>query len=115
MSRAPALTGALRPHRAYTPYVFLAPALAVLGVFVVWAFIQVVYLSFTRVDLFSGERLLQSTQWVGLDNYRSVLSSPRFWWCLGNSFLYLLVTPVIMLISLAAAMTVQSGLRGIGS
>ena len=109
------MSATLRPHAPATPFLFLAPALLILGVFVVWAFVQVVYLSFTRVDLFSGDRLLQSTEWVGLDNYRSILGSGRFWWCLGNSFLYLLVTPVIMLVSLAAAMTVQSGLRGIGS
>ena len=104
----------LRPHRPWTPYLFLLPALLILGVFVVWAFVQVAYLSFTRVDLFGDGTLMGRADWVGLENYRRVLGGGRFWWALLNSFLYLLVTPAIMLVSLAAALTVHSGLRGTG-
>jgi ABC-type sugar transport system permease subunit len=43
-----------------------------------------------------------------------VLGGGRFWWCLLNSFVYLLVTPAVMGVSLLAAMTVHSGLRGTG-
>lgn len=105
----------LRPHRAWTPWLFLAPGMAVLGVFVIWAFLQVIWLSFTRVDLFAPGGLMGNAEWVGLDNYRRVLGGQRFWWCLANSFLYLLVTPAIMVVSLAAAIVVQSGLRGLGT
>lgn len=104
----------LRPHRPWTPYAFLLPAMVILGAFVLWAFAQVAYLSFTRVELFGDGTLMGRAEWVGLENYRRVLGGGRFWWSLLNSFLYLLVTPVIMVISLAAALTVQSGLRGTG-
>ena len=106
--------GALRPHRGWTPYAFLAPAMAILCVFVLYAFAQVAYLSFTQVDLFGEGPLMGRAEWVGLENYRRVLGGGRFWWALANSFLYLLVTPVIMIVSLLAAMAVQSGLRGTG-
>ncbi len=86
----------------------------VLGLFVIWAFVQVAFLSFTRVDLFGDGPLISRIEWVGLDNYARVLSSSRFWWALVNSFLYLLVTPAVMAVSLLAAMTVHSGLRGTG-
>lgn len=95
-------------HRPLTPWLFLAPALVVLGVFFLASMGQVVYYSFTRFLPFSEH----GSEWVGLDNYRRLLSTDRFWTCLANSFLYLLVTPVLILVSLAAAMVVDAGLRG---
>jgi putative chitobiose transport system permease protein len=102
-----ATPGKLRPHRAWTPYLFLLPAAAVLGTFVLAAMLQVVYYSLTDYNVFRGG------SWVGLDNYRRLLSDERFWFCLRNSFLYLLVTPVLMGLSLGAAMVVHASLRGL--
>ncbi|MEM6560995.1 MAG: sugar ABC transporter permease, partial [Planctomycetota bacterium] len=97
-----------------TPFAFLAPSMLILGVFVLWAAVQVFALSFMRVDLFADGGLWGDATFVGLANFERVWSSPRFWWCLGNSFLYLLVTPVLMAVSLGAALVVTSGLRGLG-
>ena len=94
-------------QRWYTPYAFLAPAIAVLGVFFLLAMVQVLYYSFTRYTPFS----VDGPRWVGLENYRRLLLTERFWFCLGNSFLYLLVTPALMALSLWAAMVVESALR----
>jgi putative chitobiose transport system permease protein len=97
----------------WIPYVFMLPALLVLGVFVVWAFAQVVMLSFMRVDLFAPEGgLWAGSRFIGLANYSRALGSDRFWWCLVNSIAYLLVTPVLVMVSLFAALTVTSGVRG---
>lgn len=95
----------LRPYRAWTPYVFLLPGVAVLGVFIVGSFVQVVGYSLTDTNAFNDG------DWVGLDHYRRLLHDKKFWYCLGNSFLYLLVTPVLMALSLSAAMLVHAGLR----
>ncbi|MFZ4429294.1 MAG: carbohydrate ABC transporter permease [Phycisphaerales bacterium] len=90
-----------------TPFAFLAPAAAVLGVFFLGAVGQVVFYSFTRYTAFSGP------DFVGLENYRRLLASERFWACLANSAIYLLVTPAIIALSLAAALVVESlGSRG---
>lgn len=97
-----------RRHHAWTPIAFLAPAGLVLGVFVVMAFVQVIGYSFTRYTAFQGP------DFVGLENYSRLLSSDRFWRCLGNSGLYLLVTPALIGLSLSAALIVHSGLRGLG-
>ena len=94
----------LRPG-SLTPYLFLLPAIAVLGVFFVGAFVQVVYYSFTTYTAFSPP------EFVGLDNYQRVFADERFWWCLLNSFIYLLVTPALILISLAAALIVRHSIR----
>jgi putative chitobiose transport system permease protein len=85
-----------------TPYAFLSPAAAVLGVFFLGAVVQVVYYSFTRYTAFRGP------EFVGLENYQRLLVSQRFWMCLGNSALYLLVTPAIIGASLGAALVVDS-------
>jgi len=101
----PATIRPLRPYRAWTPYLFLGPAMAVLGVFVLAAMVQVAWYSFTRYTAFVGP------DWVGLRNYQRLFADPRFWFCLLNSFVYLLVTPALMVVSLGAAMVVHAGLR----
>lgn len=95
----------LRPYRAWTPYLFLLPGVAVLGVFIVASFVQVISYSFTDTNAFNDGR------WIGWANYERLLHDEKFWFCLGNSFLYLLVTPVLMVLSLGAAMLVHAGLR----
>lgn len=94
----------LRQH-VLTPYAFLAPSVVILGVFFLAAMAQVLYYSFTRYTAFDPP------EWVGLDNYRRLLASDRFWICLLNTGAYLLVTPVLMGLSLGAAMVAESGLK----
>jgi putative chitobiose transport system permease protein len=96
--------GSLR-HRWFTPYAFIAPAMLVLGVFFLWAMVQVVWFSFTRYTPF------QPPTFIGLANYQQLLSSERFWSCMLNSAVYLLVTPALIFLSLSAAMIVESGIR----
>ncbi len=103
--RPPARRARLRPYRGWTPYAFLVPAMLILGVFLIFAFAQVVFYSMTRYTAFEGP------EFVGLANYRRLLADERFWFCFGNSFIYLLVTPVLMVLSLGAAMVVHAGLR----
>jgi putative chitobiose transport system permease protein len=100
------MSAALR-HRAWTPAAFMAPALVVLGVFVLAALVQVVYASFTRSSAFGP------AEWIGTANYRRLLASERFWICLANSGIYLLVTPVLIALSMGAALVVESGVRAL--
>lgn len=93
-------------HGRATPFLFLAPALAVLGVFFLASMVQVAYYSLTRYTAFTGP------DFVGLENYRRLFASDRFWICLANSALYLLATPAVIALSLAAALVVESGIRG---
>lgn len=100
------MPGEARKHHPLAPLAFLTPAVAVLGVFFLGAFVQVVYFSFTRYTAFDGPH------WIGVENYRQLLFTDRFWLCLANSALYLLVTPGIMALSLGAAMVVDAALPG---
>lgn len=96
---------ALRAHRPLTPWLFLGPALLVLGVFFLGSAVQVVNYSFTRYSAFSPP------EYVGLDNYAALLSDRVFWRAIANSFIYLLVTPVLIVLSLTAALVIDSGIR----
>ncbi len=95
----------LRAHRPLTPWLFLAPALLVLGVFFVGSAAQVVVYSFTRYSAFSPP------EFVALENYAALLSDRVFWRAIANSFIYLLVTPVLIALSLTAALVIDSGIR----
>ncbi|HEY7735902.1 MAG TPA: sugar ABC transporter permease [Candidatus Limnocylindrales bacterium] len=90
-----------------TPYLFLAPALVLIAVFVVYPIGAVIYYSFTDFDV------VRPPVFVGLDNYRQLIDDPTFWKALGNSIVYLVATPTLIALSIALAIVVNRQLRGI--
>jgi putative chitobiose transport system permease protein len=90
-----------------TPYLFLVPALVLLGVFVIYPIVAVVYYSFTDFDI------VRPPVPVGLANYQQLVADPTFWLALEHSFVYLIVTPIIIAMSVALAIAVNRRLRGI--
>jgi multiple sugar transport system permease protein len=66
-----------------TAWVFLTPAIAIIGVFVLWPIAYLLYLSFT-----SGNFTRSGTRWVGLLNYWRLLSTPDFWQVLQNTAVF---------------------------
>jgi putative chitobiose transport system permease protein len=92
-----------------TPYLFLLPALIILGIAVFYPAFQAFSLSFTQYDL----NLTQSPQWVGLKNFQRLAQDQVFWQTLTNSFCYLIgVVPVLVMAPLALAILVNQKLRG---
>ncbi|TPI44569.1 sugar ABC transporter permease [Mesorhizobium sp. B3-1-6] len=59
-------------QRVRTAWLFLAPMLLVLGLVAGWPFLRTVYYSFTDASLAD----LDARQWIGFDNYFSVLRLP---------------------------------------
>jgi len=90
-----------------TPYVFLAPALVLLAVFVVYPIIAVIGYSFTDFDI------VRPPVPVGLANYEKLLNDPTFWLSIQHSFVYLLVTPILIILSIGLAIIVNRAMRGI--
>jgi putative chitobiose transport system permease protein len=90
-----------------TPYLFLAPALALIAIFVLYPIGAVLYYSFTDYNI------VNPPVWVGLDNYRHLVADPTFWKALTHSIVYLLVTPTIIALSVTLAIVVNRKLRGI--
>jgi putative chitobiose transport system permease protein len=90
-----------------TPYLFLVPAIVLLGIFVVYPIGAVVYYSFTDFDIVTPPVP------VGLENYQRLLTDDSFWLALTHSIVYLLVTPILIVLSIALAIMVNRRLRGV--
>ena len=90
-----------------SPYLFLAPALVLLAIFVAYPILSVVYYSFTDYDI------VRPPSFVGLENYQRLLSDPTFWKALRNSVIYLVATPTLIVLSIGLAIVVNRELRGI--
>lgn len=90
-----------------TPYLFLAPALIFMSVFTLYPLLAVGYYSFTEYDI------LRPPAPVGLANYQRLLNDGVFWLSLRNSFIYLMVTPVIIALAIGLAIALNRTLPGI--
>ncbi len=71
---------------------FLAPALALYSLFVLYPYAQAMYVAFTK-----WKGLRRSPRFVGLDNFEKLLGDDQFWNALTNNLIYLFVLPVITL------------------
>ncbi|QSJ18052.1 sugar ABC transporter permease [Nostoc sp. UHCC 0702] len=92
-----------------TPYLFLLPALLILGLTVFWPALQAFYLSFT-----SYEDISQPPQWIGFANFLRLWKDAVFWKTLKNTFFYLVgVVPILVIAPLWLAILVNQKLRGI--
>ncbi|MCM1982853.1 carbohydrate ABC transporter permease [Lyngbya confervoides] len=93
-----------------TPYLFLLPALTVLGLAVFWPAIQAFILSFSEF----GYDITAAPEWVGLKNFRRLWGDPVFWKTLANTVLYLIfAVPILVVAPLGLAILVNQKLRGI--
>lgn len=91
-------------------WLFLAPALLVLGLFFVLPVIAGFALSLTDFDLYALSSL-HNLRFVGLDNYLHLLQRPLFWRALAQTLYFVLVgVPLSMTTSLAAALLLQAPL-----
>lgn len=105
---APSNVGRLR--HVLGSYVFIAPNLVAVGVFLVFPLLFSLYMSFHKWDLFSPP------QFVGFDNYvQLVTKDPLFWTAFLNTVLFTVLTIVPgLVISLLAAAALNQKLRGVG-
>ncbi|MBI3786983.1 MAG: extracellular solute-binding protein [Ignavibacteriales bacterium] len=87
---------------------FLAPSIFHLIVFVFTPILFAAYLSLHRWDIVVPEK-----PFVGLDNFKEMLSDDTFWNALKNTFLYSLNVPLGMIVSLVVAMMVNRKVKGI--
>jgi multiple sugar transport system permease protein len=74
-------------------WIFLAPALIFLGIFVVWPIIYLLGLSFT-----TGSFTQDGMRLVGLRNYWRLLVSPDFWQVLFNTVYFTIATVIPSLV-----------------
>jgi multiple sugar transport system permease protein len=93
-----------------TAYLFLLPACLLLGVFVFYPLLQLIFVSLNDWNI-----LKDQMTFVGLKNYRAILQEESFRQALVNTFYFVAVTvPVGMTISLGLALLLSDKLKGAG-
>jgi multiple sugar transport system permease protein len=97
----------LRLQFKFSPVLFLAPALILFGVFVIWPIIQSIYISFTEWSGFG-----QKT-WIGLENYRTLFGDPRFHTSIVNNVKWLVVMMLAPVLGLTLALFLNQTIRGV--
>jgi multiple sugar transport system permease protein len=109
--------GARRSRKAVEPgdntraaYLFLAPALILIGGFFFLPVAAAFVLSFTDFDIYSIADL-DNARFVGLRNYTQLTTTPLFWQALRNTFYFALVGgPLTIAVALGAALLVNAPL-----
>lgn len=85
---------------------YVAPALAFVGVFVLWPLGHLILLSF------SSQSLLGGGDWVGFDNYHRLYTDKNFWRALVFTMTYTVyLTPILLVLNLALALLVSRNTR----
>jgi multiple sugar transport system permease protein len=96
---------------AIAAWIFLAPALILLGVFLLWPIVYLFYLSFT-----TGSFTAEGVRWAGLRNYLRLILNPDFWQVLGNTVYFTIATVIPSLViplGLAVLLNRSFALRGL--
>jgi multiple sugar transport system permease protein len=109
----------IRGHEAAAGWLFLAPVILILGLFLVLPIIMAVWVSFSDWNG-NGSPLGANAHFVGLENYRHLLTQPgldqnNFGTSIRNNVYYvLLVVPIQTAVSLFLAVIVNRRIRGVG-
>jgi multiple sugar transport system permease protein len=74
-------------REAVAAWIFLAPALILLGIFLFYPIAYLVYLSFT-----SGSFTVAGIRWIGTRNYLRLAVDPDFWQVIGNTIYFTAAT-----------------------
>lgn len=99
----------MKSHRAYTPWLMIAPAFAFLAVFSLWPAVNTGVLSFTDVHTLTGGHF------VGVRNYRLMWHDPHLRDAIVNTLLFMLVcVPLLTFLPLLLALLVQRTLPFMG-
>lgn len=102
-----------QPHRKrltatkVAPYIFIAPAVTY---FVCMSIIPIVMA--LPISLTDWSALTPDRNFVGLENYRKLLTDGEFWRSCLTMLKFFLYVPLVMLLGLGAAMLLNTGVRG---
>ncbi|MGZ8693032.1 MAG: carbohydrate ABC transporter permease [Gaiellaceae bacterium] len=109
----------IRGHEAAAGWLFLAPVIIILGLFLILPIAMAVWVSFSDWSG-NGSPLGEHAHFVGLDNYRHLLTEPgldqsNFGTSLRNNVYYvLLVVPIQTAVSLFLAVIVNRRIKFVG-
>jgi ABC-type sugar transport system permease subunit len=99
-----------RVREASIGYLFVLPALAIFGIFVLYPLVKTAYLGFYLTPLFPGE----PSKYVGFSQYSSVLSSSEFLSDLWRTVVFVIFTvPTGIALGLGLAVLANKAMSGI--
>ncbi len=91
-------------------WIFVAPALLVIGVFFFLPVLAALAMSLTDFDLYALASL-DNLRFVGIGNYVELMHTPLFWQALGNTLFFVFAgVPLSIAASLGAALLINSKL-----
>lgn len=97
----------VKTRQTIKAYLFMAPALIMIIVFVLVPIIGSLPLMFYNYSV------LGKTEFIGLDNFRRAFGDPEFRISIINSILFVVVVPVLQFLSILLALLVNRKLKGI--
>jgi putative chitobiose transport system permease protein len=98
----------MRRVHPLVPFAFMLPALALIGMFVLYPALKAIVLSFTNFNMISEQ------SFVGTANYARLARDPFFWSALKNTLLYLVVVvPILTIMPIFLAVLVNKAIPGI--
>mgnify|MGYP000147273217 CR=1 FL=1 len=105
-----ATKSSLSQREARAGLLFVLPWLVFLIVFAAYPVLATFYLSFTNYNA------LESPNWVGLENYQTMIAGdPAFWIAVKNSAYFALISvPLKLIVAFAIALLLNMSVRGIG-
>jgi alpha-glucoside transport system permease protein len=71
------------------PILFVGPALALLGFYLVYPAVNTLFISFRNAD---------GSEWVGFDNYERIFTESRYQIAIRNSLLWVILVPLVALV-----------------
>ncbi|SHO43046.1 carbohydrate ABC transporter permease [Anaerocolumna xylanovorans] len=97
----------VKTRQTIKAYMFMAPALFMIVVFVLVPIIGSLPL------MFYDYSVLGKTKFIGMDNFKRAFSDPEFRISIINSILFVAVVPVLQILSILLALLVNRKLKGI--
>jgi len=94
-------------RNAWKAVAFIAPNLAIFGIFTLGPVVFSLALAFFQWDPFTG------AEFVGFDNFNEILGDGTFWYYLLNTFVFMLGLPAAIAGSLFLAIVMSQKMRGV--
>lgn len=92
-SRADRPRAARRWSRGRAAWLFIAPSMLILGVFVLWPIVASLWYSLHDWTVGAAQQ-----PWVGLGNYTELMHDDQFWNALGNTLVITVVSVVVLVV-----------------
>ena len=97
-----------RYKNAFWAYLMLSPTLIGLIIFYVYPFFQTMFYSFTDMGAFG------KYAWVGLENYKTMITDTNLWLALRNTLQYTIISvPISIFLSITVAALLNAKIKGL--